>query len=171
MKIFAVIGLAVVMLLAMSCSTDKPTAPANDSTLNFDVIGSDAPANVDAALQEFSDLSILVPDPVRADDPVLNQELDSETAPNIINAATLDDSARVYFRRIVAHLHDQMNALRRCMANNDDPRLRRLAHGAFQAIQHGLRALQNGEPRMALRYFHTANRALNLANALCRGRG
>jgi hypothetical protein len=171
MKIFAVISLAVVMLLAFSCSSDRLTTPANDTTLNFDVIGSDAPASVDAAMQEFSDLSVLVPDPVPADDPVLNQEMDSETALNIINTATLDDSARVHFRRILAHLHDQLQALRRCMANNDDPRLRRLAHGAFQAVQHGLRALQNGEPRMALRYFHTANRALNLANALCRGRG
>jgi hypothetical protein len=171
MKTFTAMSLAVLMLLAISCSSDKPTAPQDSSALNYDVIGGDAPASMDAALQELSDLSIIVPDPVRADDPVLNQEVNTQTALDIINNAALDDPARVHFRRILAHLHDQMRALRRCMANNDDPRLRRLAHGALQAIQHGLRALESGQPRIALRYFHTANRALNLAHAICRGRG
>ena len=171
MKTFTVTSLTVLMLLAISCSSDKPTAPQDNSVLNYDIIGGDTPTSIDAALQEFSDLSIVVPDPVLADDPILTQEMNLEAALRTVNNATLDDPARVNFRRIFGHLHDQMQALRRCMATNDDPRLRRLAHGASQAIQHGLRALENGKPRMALRYFHTANRALNLAHAVCRGRG
>ncbi len=167
MKIITVMNLAVVMVLAVSCSSDKPTAPNSDTTLYFDIIGTDAPANMDAAMQELGDLSILVPDPVDPTDAVLRQDVNGE----VLTAITLDDSVRVNFRRILAHLHDQMNALRRCMANNDDPRLLRLAHGAHQAIRRGILALENEEPRLALRYFHTANRMLNLANTLCRGRG
>src|SRR4030067_363964 len=135
MKTFTTISLAVLMLLALSCSSEKPTSPLDDSTLNFDIIGNDTPANVDAALQELSDLSVFVPDPVRPDDPVLNWEMNTETAQDIINNAPLDDPAGVSFRRVLAHLRDQMQVLRRCMASNDDPRLRRLAHGASQAIQ------------------------------------
>lgn len=171
MKTLAALSLAVVMVLAMGCSRENATEPTNDSTLNFNVIGDDSPADMDAAMQELGDLSVFVPDPVQPDDPMINQEMNEEAAQAIIADATLDDPARVNFRRILAHLHDQMQDLRRCMARNDDPRVRRLAHGAHQAIQHGLRALENGEPRLALHCFRTANRVLNLANRLCRGRG
>ena len=171
MRIFAVLSLGLLMAFAVGCSNDNTTAPAPDSALNFDVIGDDAPESTEAAMQEFTDLSIAVPDPVASDDPTINRDLNEAAAEDIIAGASLDDPERVNFRRILAHLHQRMQMLRRCMADNDDPRLRRLAHGAHQAIQHGLRALENGEPRMALRYFHTANRALNLAHRICRGRG
>lgn len=171
MKAIITLSLAALMLFAIGCSNDEPAEPAGRETLNFDVIGNDAPESCDAALQELTELSIIVPDPVSQDNPVLTSGIDSEAAHRIVNNARLDDPSREDFRRILAHLENQMNALRRCMARNDDPRLPRLAHGAYQAIQHGLRALNAGEPRLALRYFHAANRALNLANAICQRRG
>lgn len=171
MKTFTVLSLALLMAFAVGCSNDNTTAPASDNALNFDVIGDDAPVSAEAAMQEFTDLSIAVPDPVEPSDPTINRDPNEEAVEEIIAGASLDDPERVNFRRILAHLHQRMQMLRRCMADNDDPRLLRLAHGAHQAIQHGLRALENGEPRMALRYFHTANRALNLAHSICRGRG
>ncbi|MBU0509812.1 hypothetical protein KKH27_13390 [bacterium] len=171
MRVLATISLTLLMLLAISCSRENATEPANDSSLDFNVIGSDMPSDMEAAVQELTDLSILVPDPVSPNDPMLNQAMNEEAVQGIINCATLDDPARVNFRRILAHLERQMQALRRCMVNNDDPRLPRLARGAHEAIQRGLRALENDEPRMALRYFHTANRMLNLGHSICRGRG
>lgn len=171
MKVFATLSLAFLLALTVGCSNDNTTAPAPDNTLNFDVIGDDAPATTEAAMQEFHDLSIAVPNPVEPGDPTINRDLNEAAMEEIIANSTLDDPERMNFRRILAHLHQRMQMLRRCMADNDDPRLLRLAHGAHQAIQHGLRALENGEPRMALRYFHTANRALNLAHSICRGRG
>jgi len=170
-KVFAVISLAALMLLSIGCSSEKTTAPLNSESLNYDVTGTDAPENVAVAMQELSDLSITVPDPVPADDPALTQEVNTEAAATVITNATLDDSARVNFRRIIAHLHDQMQMLRRCMSANSDPRLRRLAYGAAHAMEQGLQLLQNGRPRAALNMFHEANRMLNLAITICHGRG
>ncbi len=171
MKIATVLTLALLMVFAIGCSSDKTAAPTNSTAPDFDIIGNDAPATVQAALDELNDLSISVPDPVQPGDPALAEGVNIEAATTVITNATLDDSARVRFRAIVAHLHDQMQTLRACMANHPDPRLRRLAYGAAHAIQFGLRALQNGEPREALRAFHVANRVLNRANALCSSLG
>lgn len=170
MKAIIALGLTILMLFAAGCSNDDAHDSAGREALNFDVIGTDTPASVDAALLELAGLSVVVPDPVEPGNPVLNQGIYTESAQTIVNNARLDDPDREYFRRILSHLDDQMNLLRRCMANNDDPRLRRLAHGATQAIQHGLRALQADEPRLALRYFRTANRVLNMAIAICMDR-
>jgi hypothetical protein len=171
MKIFTVISLAALMILSVGCTSEKIAAPSSSESLDYDVIGSEAPASIEIAMAELNNLAISVPNPIPANDPSLSQELDAEVALVIVNSATLDDSGRVNFRRIIAHLYDQMHMLRRCMAENHDPRLQRLAYGAAHAIQQGLRALQNGEPRVALRLFHEANRILNLANTLCHGRG
>ena len=117
MKILTTISLALLLLVAVGCSSDKPTASGSDEVLNFDVAGNDAPANMDAAIQELSALSITVPDPVPADDPVLNQDANLEAALAVVNGAALHEQTRVHFRRIIAHLHDQMQALRSCMAS------------------------------------------------------
>ncbi|MBI5058252.1 hypothetical protein HZB60_00565 [candidate division KSB1 bacterium] len=170
MRTFLVISLAALVFVGWGCSNQQEDNPSTGG-LSYDVIGEDSPESVDAALQELASLSILVPDPVSADDPILTQTPTSESASSIVDRARLDDEGRVNFRRIVAHLQAQQRALRECMARNDNPRLLRLAHGAQQAYNHGLRALEAGEPRMALRYFEAANRILNLALRLCRAGG
>lgn len=170
MKALIAVSLAIFMLFAAGCSNDDANESASRESLNFDVIGTETPESFDAALQELAELSVVVPDPVEPGNPVLNQGIYTDAAQTIVNNARLDDPNREYFRRILSHLDDQMNLLRRCMATNDDPRLRRLAHGATQAIHHGLRALQADQPRLALRYFRTANRIQNMALAICMDR-
>ncbi len=170
MKFLITASLAAFLLLSIGCSTDKSVS-TNEESLNFDVIGTDAPVNPSAALQELSDMSIVVPNPVQTNDEMLAHEFNAEFTREFINQPMFDENTRLHFRRILGHLNEQLHALRRCMATNDDPQLRRLGHGAVQAVRHGLRALRAGEPRRALEYFHTANRALNAAGEICRGRG
>lgn len=173
MRFFIITILAASLLIAVGCSNDK-SVNTNDSALNFDVIGSDTPDSPAAALDELSAMSITVPNPVDASDETLAAEFNAEYVRDHINNPAYDEDTRMHFRRILGHLHEQLHALRRCMASNDDPQLRRLGNGAVQAIRHGLRALHAGEPRLALEYFHTANRALNAAGEICRagdGRG
>ncbi|MCB1060752.1 MAG: hypothetical protein KDB65_11000 [Calditrichaeota bacterium] len=171
MKTTLVALFAILFVLATGCSSDKAVNTNDEAALNFDVIGTDAPTSAEAALQELADNSIVVPNPVADDDELLNSDFSPEAVNDAFDGVTLDEDGRAQFRRILVHLNDQMHALRRCMANNDDPRLRRLGNGAAQAIRHGLRALHSGQPRLALEQFHLANRALNAAREICSERG
>lgn len=163
--------LAALLVFAIGCSSDKSVNTTDDSALNYNVIGTDAPASVDAAFQELAEHAIAIPNPVANDDVTLNSDFSPSVVREAIENSPLDEEGRVHFRRILAHLHERMLALRACMETNDDPQLRRLGHGAAQAIRHGLRALHEGHPRAALEYFHLANRALNVAGEICHGRG
>ena len=167
MKTIGYIGLALITLAVVGCSSDKVAEPADAEVLDFNVIGDDAPADVESALGELNRLGVTVPDPVLDSDPAVTEVLDLRRAAEIISNANLDDEGRRNFRRIITHLNDQMQLLRRCMHENPDPALRRLAYGASHAIHHGLRLIQAGEPRLALRYFRQANRVLNLAHRIC----
>jgi hypothetical protein len=157
-------------LLVVGCDSTDPSAQ-QDESLNFDVIGDDAPDSYDVAMSELAELDISVPNPVTAEQLRELYSLDVNSDVAVVDRSSLDERHRPHFRRILRHLHRQFRGLHECLENNDSRELRRIIYGAHMATRHGVRALRAGHPRAALHAFHRANRLLNLAHRICRGDG
>ena len=163
-SLFLILGAALVF--ALGCSNSDPVAP-QDESLNFEVIGEDAPDTFDAAMNELAEMDIVVPDPVTPEELQELNSLDENADMVAVDQGTLDEGDRPHFRRIIRHLHNRFQNLHDCIANSDNRRLHRLAFGAHQAMRHGIRALENGHPARALELFHRANRMLNAVHRIC----
>ncbi len=168
MRILLALTIATALIFSFGCSDSNPSATNNES-LNFDILGDDVPESVEAGIAELAEFEITVLDPVTEQDMAALGTLDEESDLRDADNATLEEGDRPNFRRIIRHLHHRLGGLRECLAENDDPQLRRVVHGAMQATHRGMHALRNGHPRYALRAFHRANRLLNLAYRICRG--
>jgi hypothetical protein len=168
MKLLLTLTIAAVLMLGLGCSDSKVSAP-NEETLNFNIIGDDTPESVEAGIAELAELEIEVPDPVTDREMAELATVGEEADLRVVDRARLEENHRLHFRRILRHLHRQFQGLRECLAENQDPQLRRVVYGALLATQRGLHALRTGHPRIALHAFHLANRLLNLAHRICYG--
>jgi hypothetical protein len=168
MKKFLLLLLGASLVLSLGCSNSDPASP-QEETLNFEVIGSDTPDSYDAAMNELTEMNIIVPDPVTLEQIQEVNSLDVDLDLTVVDQGTFEEGDRPNFRRIIRHLHEHFQGVRECVANSEDPRLQRLAVGAHHAFRHGLRALENGDLRHALELFHRANRMLNLITRICSG--
>ncbi len=169
MKTLFILAAAMSLLLFGCSSTENGSAP--EDTLDFNIIGDDAPDSYAAAMEELAAIQIIVPDPVSHEQVSEPQAVSPDVDFARLERIGLDDNERPNFRRIVRHLHERFRALRECLENSDNRELHRIAYGAHLAFRRGMLALEEGRPRAALEAFHRANRMLNLAQRMCRGRG